>query len=369
MKIGIITFHRADNYGAVLQNFALQAILVKKGMQVYTIDYRSAAIEEAYKLKIMSDNEESMIHRVKETLKNILRYSKLKKKKEAFKCFRDNYLILSDPFDKRSVGQIENEYDLFICGSDQIWNESIVSSEDRAVYTLGFIKGKYKASYAASAGTTSRVSDKLLSEVKLLDFITVRENTLSDFLSEEMLKQIPVVCDPVFLLDKAQWTAIAEGTHKRQYRTLFLYYIDSHRKEICQIAKYISKKKKLKIIYPTAKCRDTLFCGKCVNDDGPLDFVSDIASAEYVAAASFHAVAMAIIFHKNFIVILHEETGERVRDLLRRLGLQNRIVKGIEDFIKREDDLGDIDYGDIEKSLDSWRQFSLDVLNKMCKKE
>lgn len=366
MKIGILTFHRADNYGAILQNYALQNILTLSGFQAVTIDYRSRNIEKWYQIRIIERNG-GVLHCIKGTLLNCYNYTQSVKRKKAFDYFRKRMLLISNSVDQNSIKQILDDYDIFICGSDQVWNEKIIGKEDVKVYSLQFVEHKYKASYAASAGSTKYLSKEILSDISKLNYITVRETSLSNFLMKKKINAVPV-CDPVFLMDKVQWSTILEPLVQKHNLNsyLLLYYIESHRKETCQIAKYIAKRKGLKIIYPSRKCKDSLGVGKCVYDDGPFEFVSDIAHADFVVASSFHAVAFSIIFHKEFVVILHDTTGDRVKDLLEKVGLEERIITGIEDYEDKENSFKLIDYSKVDSMLTEWRNYSLTELMKIC---
>lgn len=366
MKIGILTFHRANNYGAVLQNYALQNILNMNGFNAITVDYRSHSIEKNYHInKIESSG--NLFHRIIGTLLNFYKYSQLKERQEAFETFRNTMLTMSKSVNNKDIEQLENYLDVFICGSDQVWNENIMSSEDRDVYSLSFVKHKYKASYAASAGKARNLSNELIYRISQLNYVTVREKTLSTFLREMGILS-NIVCDPVFLITGSEWQKMIKERSVQRYNKpyLFLYYVDSHRKETCKAARYIAKKRKLKVIYPTAKSKDTLTIGKCVYRDGPLEFASDLANAKFVVASSFHAVAFSIIFHKEFIVILHETTGERVIDLLERLGLQERIIKSLEDLKNRIESFRPINYKKIDSIISDWRCYSLGELKKIC---
>ena len=366
MNIGILTFHRANNYGAVLQNYALQNTLIINGFRAVTIDYRSNDIEKWYHIKIIEKNG-NIFFRIIRTILNFYKYGQLKKRQTAFDIFRRDILLISKSVNRENIKQLENDFDIFICGSDQIWNESIVASEDRAVYSLGFVKHSYKASYAASAGETNNISDDLIYQISHLNYVTVREKTLSAFLKKRGILST-IVCDPVFLMTKSDWATkikdLLPQNTKKPY--LFLYYVDSRRKESCKIARYIAHNRRLKIIYPTVKCKDTIAIGRCVYGDGPLEFISDIANAHFVVASSFHAVAFSIIFHKEFVAILHATTGERVKDLLEKVGLQERIISNLDDLKNRENSFDIIDYEKVDLILSDWRKDSLSELYRIC---
>ena len=83
-------------------------------------------------------------------------------------------------------------------------------------------------------------------------------------------------------------------------------------------------------------------------------------------ASSFHAVAFSIIFHKEFVAILHATTGERVKDLLEKVGLQERIISNLDDLKNRENSFDIIDYEKVDLILSDWRKDSLSELYRIC---
>ena len=146
--IGIITFHRADNFGAVLQNYALQQAIYKLGYKCETIDYISKNIEDFYSL----DNLNNKIS-IKKKIENTINKKSKKISHEKFESFRKNFLYISS---KQYTSDTikEANYQLYICGSDQIWNREIIGPEDVVTYTLNFTNMK-KAAYSASCGSNN----------------------------------------------------------------------------------------------------------------------------------------------------------------------------------------------------------------------
>ena len=357
-KIGILSFHRANNYGAVLQNFALQRSIKHLGYTAETIDYRSEKIEQQYKASIFPENK-----KLKSFISNCLNYRKTIIRNRKFDAFREHNIQMSQAAHIDDLDEITVPYDVVICGSDQVWNETITGPENEDVYTLAFLNGKAKAAYAASAGNVKSISKNMLTNIKNLDLITVREQSLAEPLEQNCGKDVSVVCDPVFLIDEAEWLKMITP---KKCNTLFLYFVDGVRDETCKIAKYISKKRKLEIVFPIRINPVTLGMRTCIYDHGPLEFVADIAHADFVVASSFHAVAFSIILHKRIVALLHQDTGSRVKDLISKLHLESRIVTDREDFIRRENDLSTIDYTEADKILNDWKNYSLNKLKEIC---
>lgn len=136
MKVGILTFHRAINYGAVLQTFALQKVL-SRYCECEVIDYRCKYIENLYKpFNISKDRF------IRSLISTILKYRSRKIKMIKFYKFLDNNVKLSPSFNKSDLKNIEDNYDVFITGSDQVWNNSCAGFDK--TYFLDFVSDKRK---------------------------------------------------------------------------------------------------------------------------------------------------------------------------------------------------------------------------------
>ncbi|WP_455617471.1 polysaccharide pyruvyl transferase family protein [Eisenbergiella sp.] len=369
MKIGILTFQRANNYGAMLQNYALKTVLERANPAwlVETIDYRCWEIEKNYEVHLLPRNALYRLSAIKSLFLNILNYRLEITRKYRFAVFR-NKLNLGDEIIKQTLDKLQEMYDIVICGSDQVWNIEIIGEDNVDVYNLNIIDTLIKASYAASAGSASNLTKKMIVGIRNLCCVSVREQSLYEVLKKNGIKS-KVVCDPVFLLQSYEWEALKEPLSSRQKsKYLFLYYIDSRRIEAMKIASSIRKKYRYKVVYPVPRTKDSIkYGGRCVYDASPQKFLSLLANAEIVVASSFHAVAFSIIFEKQFIVIPHEKTGSRVIDLLVKFDLQDRIVNSYEEYIRHEKELNtSINYSMIRQKINKWRYESLEYLMHVC---
>ena len=207
MKIGIITFHRAVNYGAVLQAYALQHALEGLGAQAEILDYRNRYIESCYDPYSLKGNK------LKALAKIALLGGVRRKKNEAFRSFNKKYLRLSEAVykDSEQLAGAEKFYDAFITGSDQVWNTSCADFDP--AYFLTFVKDKKKKnSYAASFGL-SEIPKEYEAEYKkrLAGYrqISVREAQGRALVKELTGRDVPVVLDPTLLLTEKDWAAAA----------------------------------------------------------------------------------------------------------------------------------------------------------------
>ena len=364
-KIGIVTFQNANNYGAVLQNYALQTAIENIGYVAETVNYINPKIESSYKIfsPWLSRHPVLLLRRKYWELKNL---KKSVQNKLSFDKFRDDYLKIKGKY--WNVNDLKKlDYGLLITGSDQVWNKEIIGENNSSVYDLSFFHGK-KASYAASCGSIDQIIDPT-NGITALDRVTVREKDLADWLMERGI-DAQLVCDPTLLLSAENWMEsfqLKNETTKEKY--VYLYYIDSGRAEAAKIAKDIASLNSYHVIYSKKTDKESIKMkyGVCHFEDGPIDFLNRILQSEFVVVSSFHGVVFSIIFHKEFYAMLHEETGSRVEGLLEMLNLKDRIVKNYDDYLERKDYINPINYEMVDEIIRKWRLESILELEKICK--
>lgn len=319
--VGIVTFHHALSYGAVLQTYGLQTFLADNGLENEVVNYRCKFIEDRAKVikYIKGKSLKSYIYyflRGKET------YLKRKKTQE----FDEKYLKLTKPYTKENIADCVADFDFFIAGSDQIWS-SVCAGFD-PVYFLDFANSNQKYSYAASFGTASLPQEKKAEYTRRLqDFkqISVREESGREYLTENMGKEAFVHIDPTFLLKREQWDQLVKDKAREPYIFLFTVLKPV---ELVNYARKLSQKTGLPIIALNAanKVRGseiTYLDPVCADE-----FVELIKNAEYVCTNSFHGNAFSLIYHKHFVVETDVASGEnnRSKELMYRLGLEGHIL-------------------------------------------
>lgn len=318
-RIATITFHRARNYGAVLQAVALQKAIIGLGHDSEVIDYDNRKISSCYDAIQKSS--------LKNMLSSLVRCSAIKHKNTFFDRFLDKELRRSRKVKKEDLPQMEDEYDKFITGSDQVWNYLLTGSD--GAYFLDFVgDSRKKLSYAASFGIGEIPAEKTAWYREMLqgfDYISVREAT-----GGRLVKSITGMdsvndLDPVFLLDLPAWKNIMAGkVPEKKY--LFTYMCSE---AAMQYAQKVADEKGLKIInvvYSKSILHPEKNVGDCRIDVSPEDFLAYLYHAEYVVTGSFHATAFSIIFNKQFKVGVPDRVGSRINDLLERTGLQQRVI-------------------------------------------
>lgn len=358
-NIIIVTFQRADNYGAALQAFALQHYLKLKKYNVKTLDYRDANIERGYKVINIYKSGKKIF--IKSVIKNILFFNRNLKRKRSFAKFRKKYIELTNEY--VSLDKLKDnppKADIYIAGSDQVWNTKITFGL-QDVYTLNFGNDNVnRISYAASIGNSliyDYEKDFFINKIKKIDNISVREEKAKELLNGIGIDNVKVNIDPTLLIKQEQWNKMIENVKVPKQKYLLAYVVEKN-DEYYKISNYVANKCNEKIVY--FEMFNKYYKEKTINkySSDPLEFVALIKNADKVICTSFHATVFSIIFHKNFYVVPHARTGNRVTNLLSQLCLDDRIVYTYDDFIRMEKNKNEIDWGKVDKKLEELREDS-----------
>lgn len=356
MKIAIITYHRANNFGSALQAYALSTTLSKLGHNPEVIDFHTKAQDDLYRI---FEKPHSMMS-VARNLHSFVFYSKITRRKKRFSYFLNNNLSLSRKqySDSIDMSSLNNEYDMFICGSDQIWNASC--ADFSTAYLLDFVNDKNRCfSYAASIGKSYiDKNDSSYYEQYLKNFkhISVRETVAKQALSEIIDNEIDVVPDPVLLLNRHDWDKLGSKI-KIPKKYIFCYFIGDV-KGMRSFAKQMSQKSKLPLVLININLRDLNSMGKRYYDAGPEEFLVLLRNAQYVCTNSYHAVLFSLIYNKNYWVFTDLNSGSaksRIEEISRRVSLENRILNS--GVIIPKDPFAKIDYSNINKVIKKYSDY------------
>lgn len=320
-EIKIITCHDVYNAGASLQAYALSTYLKNLGHRVENIDYKPYYLKHYELWGVRNPKYDKPVLR---EMYNILKLpirikERFSKRKKAFDWFTKEYLtVTSRTF--QSNEELKNariNADVFLAGSDQIWNTVFQNGRDPAFY-LDFVRtNAVRASYAASFATDAleeEYQEKIISWIQKLDFVSVREKTGLDILQQLHIDNACQVLDPVFLLSREEWESLLNKEIPGESYVL-LYDFDNN-EELNEKAKLLANENGWKIysIFPNK------VCDRCFYHEGPLEFLSLIKNAEMVLSNSFHATAFSIIFEKQFLVYdRKDKINTRMRDILETL--------------------------------------------------
>ncbi len=341
MKIGILTFHNADNYGAVLQCYALQEYvksILRKEDKVYVVNYWSKKIRNIYKLFPQKNGL-----KFKSIILDLYRSFHTIKRNIEFNNFRKKYLDLGpDVFD---------DYDLIIYGRDQIWNSTI---KDDIYWGINY--HKKKIAYSASCGGEFIISDKALTLLNEYDKISCRESSFTKQLSMLLKREIYTTCDPVFLINT--WGKIAANPNEVGYILLYVimpnHYIED---EAIRLGKILHKKI---VRIDWINQVNYLFNVKIHNRIAISveKFLGYIANADLILTTSFHGTAFSILFRKPFYVFKINKRMDRIIDLLNTIGLSQLYV----DKIPSNKIPEQIYSRDIENNISEYIEYSKKVL-------
>lgn len=364
MKICIITCHDVYNYGASLQAYALMTYLAREGHEVSIIDYKPDYLSGHYRLTAVTSPrwEKDWIRKTIYILLKLPERLLVFPRKWAFDHFTKRYLKLTPTRYTDNVRLKENPpyAEVYVCGSDQIWNCQFPNGYDPAFY-LDFIPlGRRRISYAASFAMDSLPQELkaiLKERIDKLDAISVREMDAIRLLKELGISRGVQVVDPVFLLERQCWEAMATFHPKEKY---VLVYSFDNEKRISEIARHYAAEKRCKIYSVNArplKCADRNW-----HYASPTDFLGLVMYAEHVLTSSFHAVAFSLIFNRQFTAIGREEKlNSRMTSLFQSLKIPEQYCPAGQSDIQT---MQPINYTKVNPILQQMIIFSKEYLSK-----
>lgn len=326
MRIKTITCHRAINHGAMLQAFALQTYLLSLGHNVEIIDYCPSQFQKISLWSVPGRYRCIGLGPLYVLLKLPIRL-KGRRRAEVFEDFCNKYLRLTNSryYSVQELRDNPPEADLYIAGSDQIWNTYLANGTD-AVYYLDFGPSETKRiSYAASfstvelkAGTENFVKE----ELNNFDAISVRESSAVTILKKYGYLGTQVV-DPVFLLSAAEWSSLLKLDSSIPPEKYIFVYDFMRDGSIEKIAKRLASLLHCKI-YCIFK---QPYADRCFYYIGPEKFVELIRNSQCVVCDSFHGIAFSLIFQKDFFVVNRTDgLNNRMHDILEKYNLKSRLV-------------------------------------------
>lgn len=357
--IGILTFVNADNFGAVLQAYALSQYCGSQGYDVEFINYRTNLPQ--------STSSKSSQHKKETIFQKILRRSKFIKNYHRnvqirkFLDFRNTLLVMGKTLyqgDQEFLENYQDKYDFVICGSDQIWNTQL-SNASKTFY-LDFESKAKKVAYAGSYGhdrlsETERQYTQMF--IPKIDSVSCRE--------KESITEIKELCpdtdvewvvDPVFLLSKDMWDQIIEKPKERNY--IFVYTMEDSQGMRIALENIRKQNPNKKIISVVGGCCDNPPNTHVKKEIGPKEFVGLIACADVVITNSFHATAFSIIYSKKLCLVEHTTRNLRLRNIMEAAGIGGQEIvtnDGVCDCIATIDTHNALGY--LQKNIEASKGF------------
>ena len=332
MKVGIVTFYTANNYGAVLQCYALASFLKSENYDVHLANI------------VLPEKATSLRAKLRNKLIYML----------AFQEFRDNYLP--------SVCSDLSSLDTFVFGSDQIWNLDITKESYESFMGASLTKDKNKVAYAASFGVSEwKFSDKTDRAKRLLnDFsaMGIREGSGVEICRDVFELKSTQVVDPTLLIDKKSYSKIF--TPRNLNNRMVCYVFNKGKKQINNLRTIGSDLSLKPVVLNDVRIRRGI-------DSVPYPSVSKwlsyIEAADFVVTDSFHCMVFSILFEKEFIAIpaIKARAG-RMTSLLKTLGLEGRFFDSLDDALKFGRFRNKIDYSAVNDRIDKMRRSSQQFL-------
>lgn len=359
-KIGIMTFHRAINYGAMLQAVALQQAIKRMGYEAELIDYVDKLYDH-YEISYQASN-------IVKTLLKYLLSGKVRLRNKRFEQFLlANADISEQTYSKDTIRNIdEDAYRQFFTGSDQVFNPSIIDYDEN--YLLGFVHNKNKCnSYAASIGLSelSEMEQKWLGRyIKDYHRILIREKSGQNILNQMGLRNSILVADPTFLLTKDEWEAME---HKIKIPKHYILCYGFQRNEYMEnCVNMLSEDRNMLVCVISDRLISDGSLRKQLRGIGPAEWLYLIHSADYIVTNSFHGMVFSFIFQKQvWVADSNDGTFSRMEDFLDEMGCHKRIVKGREQAIIESN----IDYALVKPKLEDYVARSRAVLQGIVSKE
>lgn len=357
--IGILTFHRALNYGAFLQAYATKSFLCGEGNDAEMVDYWPK--EHADYVNQRKLTASGIVGKIKQIIWYALCTPLYIRRKKKMAKLRHKYFnIGSKPLYCTGEQIKKANYDVVVYGSDQIWwNHAVYSKEiafDKTYWGYYLADKTKRVAYAPSMGIIDiREQDKEFIKESLCNFdaLSTRETTLREALLPYTDKQITTVLDPVFLPTKEFW--IQHVKARKIQEPYLLYYSLIPTSESYAHAVRLAKEKGLRFVEIAARVRDFRTSPNLIQTADAMEFLSLIYHADYVVSTSFHGTAFSIILEKQFCVVGLGKMSGRIVSLLTQLGILERYT----------DDpyaLGKLDYVPVLEKLSILQKLSRNYL-------
>lgn len=336
--VGIATIHGICNFGSLLQAYATQATIERLGYKSFIINYKypnEYHVEEYKKQSPYANNKINFALRLRLALySRTCREHNLQKKQFLFAEERKRLLHESELFEtKESLQSAPPQYDIYLTGSDQVWNPRYMRGDN--TFFLDFVHDVPKVAFSASFGTT------VLSEVQKVQArpllneylsISLREQSGVGMVKEICGKEANCTCDPTLLLSGEEWAAIFNDKPiiKGEYILCYiLTYTADPYPYASKLIRHLQKHLKKKVVVLDESGRYWMdFRYKSFRSYGPRQIVNLFKYASFIVSSSFHGAVFSINFQKDFYsLFLKGINDERQESLLKLVGAESRFIR------------------------------------------
>ncbi len=362
LRIALITYHSAYNFGSVLQAYATQDVLEQMGHSVEIINYRPKSQKHFYAVVNIHNG-------LKRFIKSVLRLnniSGLLRRASRYEAFMKKRLKMTTEFERPEVANnYSNSYDVYISGSDQIWNKN--SNELKSVdwkymdpYLLCFTERK-KISYASSLNDMNESDvNHIIEPLKQFSSISCREKIACDKLQKMIGVEITNVLDPTLLISGHEWMKIVDVNRIIEDEFILYYSLRGISDVNADLAALLKLFKKIAVIAPLSPVRPS---SQIINmdDAGPEEFIRLIRDAKLIVTTSYHGTLFSVNLHKPFFSIKgrNPNSNTRFEDVLTKLDLCERLIDSAADVNDSS-----IDYEMVETKIAQYRNESYKYLKR-----
>lgn len=361
MKIAIVTEPLYCNYGCLLQNYALQQVLIGMGHEPVTLDFMPSLPFGRYLLYVAKN---VLMFPFVSSKKKLKRYSHFLERPRSVARFVDERIVHTGMLERYSASVLKRySVDAVVVGSDQVWRLEYNNEYKGNLLDmyLAFAGDEYvKIAYAASIGVEKwnypdSLTEKCRTCIGKFSSVSVRENSAVELCREYLDAGAELVLDPTLLLEAGSYDVLLDsdsgGGCDKYLAVYILDMTDGKRKFIEETAAGYN----LEVRYMDGSDNCPFSVG---------EWLTTIKNAEYVITDSYHGSLFSIIFGKLFVTFINPERGkDRFTTLFSRLGLESRLYEadGLADIgVLREP----IDYLSVNKCLSEMRRHSLNYISK-----
>jgi hypothetical protein len=371
MKVAIFTLPLRNNYGGLLQAYALQVALEQLGFDASIIRHhglRARSLRQKLSnwipgfVPVRLNNGKRCLLRTRRKAHDKISQNMRDFVADNMKQTNKLYVI-EDLVELNTAG-----YDALIVGSDQIWRPAYTGNIRACFFDFIDNKNIKKIAYAASFGASDwELSDQETADcaqlVELFSGVSVRENNAVTWCQEKLKTEAKLVVDPTILLGAAHYKRFVSRPMETAY--LCAYILDPAPRISASIDTY-AEQRGISRINPMPEC-EYADVGEAGLDRCIYPLMSDWLSAFYysdvVITDSFHGTVFAVMFNKPFLTVLNKRRGSpRFESFLGELGLLSRLVNRLEDIDETIEALPEIDWSSVNRRLENWRRSSVGFL-------
>lgn len=371
MRVGIITTFRQPNWGSVLQAYALEKVIEQMNYDVEVIDYKypnEFHWKRGIKWGKNPDTLKAKLHKIKVYFLCMLKL-RSKPMMELLNSFIKKNMKLSRQIDSyESLHENPPIYDIYVSGSDQIWNPNTMFGD--MSYMFDFVpNGNKKISYASSFSCLSipnSLKDIYKINLSTYSALSVRENNGRNIIRQLIGRDAKVVLDPTLLLSKEHWEKLAEKAKKtdlpKSYILCYmLAYTFSADKPMGKLLEMVQRKYNMPVI--ALKTMPQSFHGDIFQlpvsySKGIEEFLYLINNASIVVSSSFHGTAFSLNLGKPLIAMGAMNEDDRVLSLLKNLGMKNQFV-----YAEKLQESSINPFYDVENAQKKMKELRLDSLS------